>query len=234
MLHILQEMFDRPLKNGFYENGANRDEITDKVDHFNTLEKHFPKTNHEVIKDYTSVGHLLSNTALWNSKLKNTPIDSETKESIKDLSNAINSTEPTSDNHTLYTGIRHANLKRNDLVHMPAFVSTSLSPSVAAHFSRGKTYFNPDENTMSIMKIQIRKGQTILNARDQAIHKREHEVILPANQVLKIKSTKVFHNESGQKIHVHTAQIMTPDEIEAHKDHPEVQSHLKMKQLLGI
>ena len=232
LLSNLQEALDRPLKNGF-DDILESDEVKNKVNYFNSLNNHKDKNDNENIVNYCSSGADRINRELWDAKLSKSKLHNH-NEAIHAIQKTIYSTHPSDENHTLYTGVRDSTIKRGDIIHAPSFISTSLNPRIAYKFAKAKKYFNNGIQHYTILKIQTRKGQKMLNASDYTMLPTEREVILPANQLLKIKSTKIYHDSTGNPIHVHTAQIMTPSEIEEHKNHPEVISHLRMKKELNL
>ena len=202
----------------------------DKVKNFNNLEDHILPKN-EIIKRYSTRGYETINKGLWKAKFK--PESSNhyvSSHDITNIQNSIKSTNPSSDEHTLYSGIRK--IPHSDgIVHIPSFISTSLSMDTAHHFAIDKL---DDNNDYHILKIQTRKGDHLGNMINNAQVPHESEVLLPANSVLKIHKTNTYKDDWGYPIHVHTATIMNDKEIEANKDHPEVMSHLRMKKELGI
>lgn len=196
------------------------DEIYDKKQYWDSKER---SPNKELTSYTESPRH---NIYLNNFK-NNISISDHGKKIIKQLQDAISNKEI--DEHTLYTGL--SGKMNTGIVHIPGFLSTSIDPKIAAGFSK-----NDLDEYKRMIRIKTKPNQKMeyLEPITGDISKAEHEVLLPANNVLHISHEYKEYNHNNKKLRVHDAHIMTPEEIEAHEDHPEVQSHLRIKKELGI
>lgn len=84
------------------------------------------------------------------------------------------------------TSAPHASVLRNsDVVHHPAFTSTSISPRAAESFANKEKHLVHGD----IMKIHVPKGHPALYVRGGE-HEGEREIILPRNTTLNIDRSK--------------------------------------------
>lgn len=197
-----------------------------KIEDFATsIDKPFNKSNvPESLDEYTrsSMGY---NESLWDKKhYKSSPIQNHEK--VKDVYRHLM-------NHklnkamTVYVGVKHLNLGNEGMVHIPQFISSSLSPEIAHRF------VNHESNIHKILKIKLKKGQNGVYVAPFSMTHYEHEVILPPSVLWIDHKPKVYNGRSvdGAKyeVHVHDTEIMKPDDLHTYRNHPEVKRFLEMQ-----
>lgn len=211
-----------------------RKEYIDKDTHF-TNKTSFTDKN-EAVRRYTGDVSDLLNRMLWETKLYGHSALGYYHKSYHDHVKEVNDNiKNTSYNEPLnvYTGVRHGDtpekLKEGNIVHIPSFISSSTSPNIAHEFSTNSR----KSNMSNILKINIpahSHNGAYINGVSR--HKDEHEFLIPHNKLLMIGKSKNYIDNAGRNIIIHDAHIMNDHEIQANKDHPEVQSYLKMKDVL--
>ena len=228
----------KPDDNGLDVNKSHRvNRIIDK--HINRKMKDVSSTmfddNVPAINQYTEDSFPV-NTDLWNYKLKGSLRRPTTLKQTNEINAALKTKHLSNDTH-VYSGMRSEfKVPEDGIVHIPSFISTSLSPRIANDFSDlhdKKGVFN-----RRFLRIHLPKGHNGAYVENLSNNRNEQELLLPSNQLLKINHTpKVFdYNQysTPHKTSMYDARPMTDDEIQAHKDHPEVQSYLRMKELLNV
>jgi hypothetical protein len=130
---------------------------------------------------------------------------------IKDLDNTMN-LHKTPHDLTLFSGTRHdpRELKNeHDIVHHPAYLSTSLSDHIAKDFSNknGPHDFEKNIRHNHMLKIHVPKGHPSIYAGSlpgSRLAEKEREVILPRGTNLKhIKTDTEIVKFPGEKLKVH-------------------------------
>ena len=187
------------------------------------------------IKRYTGDESTRLNEALWKTKLEGIKPTDRDIHTIKRINNDIN-TQNYPEDLNVYTGIHHqdtqAEIARNDIVHIPSFLSTSIDSHVAHDFA---VHHGGMEKHKTAYMIKIHLPANSFNGSfvgHISANKEENEFLVPSNKLLKINGHEVHEDGAGRKVKIYHASIMNHDEIQANKDHPEVQSYLKMKELL--
>ena len=144
---------------------------------------------------------------------------------------------PTSDKDlTVYSGVSSRGnipdvIKNGGILHVPAFMSTSLSPRIASQFS----VVGRKTGHGTIMAINIPKGSHEGGyISPYSVLTDEREFLLKNNKLLKFDKPhevvkKDVRGYGATDYHIYHAHIMTNEEIEANKDHPEVQRYLNYK-----
>ena len=112
---------------------------------------------------------------------------------------------------------------KDNVVHHPAFLSTSLREGIAVNFARkrAKTYSSKDNDTIyknHLLKIHVPEGHPGLymgNHDPNSFGKSEKEFILPAGTNLKHIKTETFNHDSMERdsfarnvFHVHHMEVM--------------------------
>lgn len=118
---------------------------------------------------------------------------------------------------------------RDDIYHIPSFISTTLNPYVS------KAFTDIFDNERHILRIKIRKGQQVggyIQPHSSQIS--EEEFLIKPNQILKInRIPTIIKNEHKMDVHVHDAHILTDEEInQLPIDHRDIASYHKIKDLL--
>lgn len=196
-----------------------------------------------------------TNDALWKNSMNDTGISPFHANIIHHLTNMINhhTDAPKEDVHVL-SGIKsdpNEWIKKGDegnIIHVPSFTSTTISPRTARSFSRTFTDQHTTDgvhttiNNRHVLKIHVKKGQKVGSyIREHSNFKAEAEFLVKPNVVLKLNKTPTTYeniNHGGDhvihdRIHVWDAHIMDDDELKKHEDHPEVEDYHKMKNKLS-
>jgi hypothetical protein len=99
-------------------------------------------------------------------------------------------------------------------VRMPAYLSTSIDPSISAYFAKPEKYNDKDQRvptTTHMLRIHLKRGQKGFRyiGSNSSISS-EREGILKRNSTLKIGEhpTVVHHPETGGQIHVWDAHVV--------------------------
>ena len=219
------------------QNYSNHRDIEDKISHFSYLtQEHVNPENDRFfphINDYTGDSSPVLNTDMWRIKLGYKP-HPDTVDQIKNVSKEMDEFPAYDEKLTVYSGLSREHLKNqipNGIVHIPSLLSTSLSPNVAHAFSTGHGRL-PEGHMLRIHIPPHKKyGAYIETASEKP---EESEYLFHPNILLKIKSrpSQIIKDEEGKRIHIWDASVMEHKDIEKHLAHPEVQSYLKMKELL--
>lgn len=194
--------------------------------------------------NYSTTSNSL-NLTHWLKKLgthpdiKNREPDHDVNDDLKKthIINSILDKLPSSDKDlTVYSGLtHHANLseilKNGGILHVPSFMSTSLSPKIASQFATGHRKTGHGDIIAIHIPKNTHEGGYIS---PYSILQREREFLLKSNKLLKFKSTPdiVQQNEKGygkSNYHIYHAHIMNSQEISENIDHPEVKSYLNYK-----
>lgn len=94
-------------------------------------------------------------------------------------------------------------------IRMPAYLSTSIHPSIASSFAR--PMFEGKPTTTHILRIHLKKGQSGYRyLGDRSEFPKEREGILARDKTLKISEhpTEIHHHETGGKMHVWDAHVI--------------------------
>ena len=234
LLKTLQEWVDPEIDENKDFGMIPRKEYYDKDKHL--IKKTSFVDHNEAVRRYTGDVSDVLNKMLWETKLYGNSAlgyyHKSYRDHVTDVNNNIKNIsydEPLN----VYTGVRHGdtpnNLKEGNIVHIPAFISSSTNPNIAHEFST-----NSRKSKVShILKIHIpANSDSGAYINEVSRHKDEHEFLIPHNKLLRIGKSYIYNDSDGNHITMHDAHIMDDHEIQANKDHPEVQSYLKMKDIL--
>ena len=201
-----------------------------------------PKLTHS-IKDYTQ-GSKEINRALWKVKKGEYEISKPQAEMIQDIHDTLDTSILPHDDISVYSGVRRNPQEMvkdsGGILHHAPFMSASMSPTVGLGFSspvRTRLKDGSEEDVHHIIKINIRKGQKVggyLGDKSQFSHEKEY--LIKSNQVLHINPEyeeiilRGYDGNVKRRVHIHHAVILEPHELSDIKYHPEVESHIRMKE----
>lgn len=217
-----------------------------------------PKDDLEAIKKYRSQAHSTPmNTALWKLKFGKGKDFEPHKELHDSVIKALGHFPASKEDNYVYTGLhkdadpekwRHSD---GGLIYIPAFISSTTDnkeiPWNFAHrhdatmtTTQPKGYVKPYNietgGYENALKIKIPKGQkvggSIRHINGMAYEK---EFLIKPHQVLRITGLNTVKKnwEHGTEKRI-TAHILSPEEILANKNHPEVKRMLAVTKKLGI
>ena len=155
----------------------------------------FSKEHKEAIGAYTGFNAI-------NHNLLHGSLAPDESKTVGHLDNIVSKVK-TPNALTVYTGTdqSHAHaLQNHDVVHHPAFLSTSIDRSVATRFAGDKTG--------DVVAIHLPKGHDGAYVAHMSNHMHEREFVLPRNMKLKIDHSKrelIHHSYSHQPMYLHHA-----------------------------
>ena len=244
LLETLSESLDRKLPDDFFKHYHPTDNMIDSkignrvvgmvdrrvIRKKNEIGNAFSKA--PLIRDYTESSFNL-NGDLWNGKLNNKFNRPETITRTNEMNDLLKDKHLKTNTH-VYTGVYNdLTIPEDGIVHIPSFLSTSLNPKIAESFGDSKHI--GDAIRTRLLRINLQKGTSAAYIGNISHSSNENEVLLPSNQLLKIEpATQHPYKVRNHNFvaHVHDARLMTDEEIEENKDHPEVKSYLRTKELL--
>lgn len=157
--------------------------------HYQTLK--LPNHGNSVSKYVQSSGEI-------NKQLLNDNLSEDNKEHVRVLDDLLEHHQKSPRDLTLYSGMSSdpRSISKNGLLSTKAYISTSLSPSVAHHFAI------TDGKDHHILKINLPK-----NSNGHYIHEHgnpdEHEFLLPRNMKLQHSPTpNTLNGPDNHKIHI--------------------------------
>jgi len=226
-MKLLREILKKPPYD-FLKNTKTDFDQNSYYDLHNSLKAHYKGINSTGAAEYQEGGSHSINRTLWhlhnNKKYSINPTDYVKKHSV-DLQKTLLTQKTPHDLH-VWSGtlVDPRQIKdKNDIVHHPAFLSTSLREGTAVHFAkkRGKTYGAKNGDLIHsnhILKIHIPKdhpGLYMGNHDENGFGKYEKEFILPAGTNLKHTKTETFNHEDMERndftrhvFHVHHMEVM--------------------------
>lgn len=160
------------------------------------------------------------NVAHWDAKLSGKKLEDDN--SINDILDKL----PRNKKEThVYNGMCDHNipehiLANGGIVHIPAYMSSSMSQDVASKFaSLGR------KSKGALLEIKLHKnndaGGYVAHYSDRPD---DQEFLFKRNTLLKLEEPR-----TEGKYKIYPTHVMTDEEIQEHKKHPEVKSYLKMK-----